>query len=82
MVQVPLLIAAAVALAAGLGIIFSVRGVESRHDQAVDAERARAGLPPRHLDVGVGNLTGATLAGGGSLIGVALLLLMISLVIR
>ncbi len=79
---VPLLIAALVAALAGVGAIMKVQMTQGAHDQAVDAERARAGLPPRHMDVGVGNLTGATLAGGGSLLGVALLLAVIACVIH
>jgi hypothetical protein len=82
MVQLPLLIAAAVFFAAGLGVLGFVSSREAGHDREVDAERARAGLPPRALAVATGNLTGGVLAGGGALMGVGLLLLMISLVIR
>lgn len=78
----PFAIAGVVLIALGGATLGGVRQTEALHDQAVDAERARAGLPPRALAPEVGPLTGATLIGAGLLAGTGSLLVFIAAVMR
>lgn len=78
-----LLIVVGLALFAASAAVFMGLGqVTGMHDQAVDAERAQAGLAPRLLRLDTSTVMGAGLAAGGACIGLGLVATLIGLVIR
>jgi hypothetical protein len=69
-------IAGVVLIVLALGFLSFVNGLYTRHDAEVNAERARAGLPPVSNTVqGATPLIGALLAVGGSMMALGVVLL-------